>query len=234
MNFSKNDGPKKGEYKIRPYTFPDGKTLSKYFLIIFLFPLFLLLNSCASNPAANHSSLLFPISNHPEQTYSQYKITHQSIKTFQAEGLVSIKTSTQADIAHFIWKQQDQKTSLEIYGPLGLGMTKIIKTPAGVILTTSNQQTYQAQDSEQLMKETLGWSVPIDGLNDWLLGIPENPINTYSLNSFGFLSILTEDTWEIHYLSYISIQKIPLPQKITLSSPEITITLVIQNWRLSK
>lgn len=176
----------------------------------------------------------------PEKIYAQYQISHLAINNFQISGLVNIKNTKQNQFitAQFIWTQNNNKTSIELYGPMGLDATYLSLDLAlehqGAILITPDHKKYQADNAEQIMEEILGWSVPVNGLRYWIFGVPENfkNLNTpaspekHSLNSSGFLKTLNQDSWEINYLAY----KNSMPEKIILTRDGLVITVIVHGF----
>jgi len=170
-----------GEYKIRPYTF-------------IFFTGFLFLSSCALNTQNIKTQNL--------KTQNQVLL---SLNHWTAEGAVNIFMPPEpAQHINFIWTQNNQNSQIELYGPLGLDPIKINQTPDKSTLETFDHKIYQADNSEDLMDHLLGWSLPLDQMKYWLLGINSGA-----------------GAWNITYLSYSPVTfnqtVFNLPAKIQLT-----------------
>lgn len=174
----------------------------KFFKPIFLTSL-LALSSLLSSCALNTQNL-----NTQNLNTQNIKTQNQvllSLNHWTAEGAVNIFMPPEpAQHINFIWTQDKQDSQIELYGPLGLDPIKITQTPDKITLETFDHKIYQADNSEDLMDHLLGWSLPLDQMKYWLLGINSGA-----------------GAWNITYLSYSPVAfnqtVFNLPAKIQLT-----------------
>jgi len=183
------------------------------------FLLLLALSGCAFNPTQNLKS-----KNLNPENQNQILL---SLNHWSAEGAVNIFIPNQAaQHINFIWTQSNQNSKIELYGPLGLDPVRITQTPSKIILETADHQIYQSNNAENLMDNLLGWSVPLDNMKYWLLGLNNiaSPLaGETAQEAAGSLGREGESTspWTITYPAYSQItysQKniLNLPSKIIL------------------
>jgi outer membrane lipoprotein LolB len=119
----------------------------------------------------------------------------------QLQGVFGIVTPQSHESGHFIWAQDSQRQfSLELYGPLGLGATSLIEQDGVVTLETSQGKKYTASSPELLLQNNLGWSMPVQGMTYWLLGlpVPELPFQAQYDQGHRIVS-LAQSGWMIQY-----------------------------------
>ena len=239
-----------------------------FFSLVLVLSLPLILSRCASAQlekstfSKSNTSDILPISHYPKKTYikylSQKKILlpsaiqpHQSKQILKINGLVNIletdpntKKIILNQTANFIWQQKSlTNIQLDLFGPLGIDPTHLAITPNQAELITAQGKTYTADNPEDLMQETLGWQLPILGLQYWLLGIPD--FNTHNppivlLNTQGLIKTLGQYNWHITYLTYQKTESVsvvkpnalsPLffifPKKIILTHPPIRVIVLL-------
>src|SRR5579885_802174 len=94
--------------------------------------------------------------------------------------------------------------------------------------------SYQTDAPEQLMQDKLGWSLPVDGLRYWVLGLPA-PGTTpqLRLNSEGLLQSMDQEGWHLDYLEYQTADGYRLPRMFTLSDAQRGFRVVIDQWSLA-
>lgn len=120
--------------------------------------------------------------------------------TKKLQGLFSIVTPDTHQSGHFSWTQHAHDFNLMLYGPLGLGATSLSQTEQGVILTTSNGKTYQAQSAEALLNEVVGWSMPLSGFPYWLFAEPDPQFPfTATRDNAQRIVTLQQEGWSITY-----------------------------------
>ncbi len=143
----------------------------------------------------------------------------------QSQGLFSVVTPTTHQSGHFIWQEDaaHQKFYLELSGPLGLGATSLSNETGPVVLTLSSGKTIVADSPEDLLQNTLGWSMPVSGMGYWILGkpVPTLPF-TGEYDSQHRLLTLHQSGWVIHYTWN---NAAPYPSQIMLLRSDIKILL---------
>jgi outer membrane lipoprotein LolB len=189
---------------------------------------------------------------HPAIAWAENQKKLESIKSFEVQGKVGISDGVSAQSIEVSWSQKKNGDyEIDFYGPLDIGLGSVIKNSQGVFLKTPHE-LLKADDPESLMREEFGWSLPVDGLSDWILGLPTNSQSHQELNAFGYLSKLEDQGWEIFYLGYQSFplgisqgisqdsnsscfylpQEAGLPTRIILKRDPLKLVLVLSDWKV--
>ncbi len=119
----------------------------------------------------------------------------------QLQGVFGIVTPQTHESGHFIWEQDQQRQfSLELYGPLGLGATRLMEQNGVVTLETAQGKKYTATSPELLLQNNLGWSMPVQGMTYWLLGLPVPAIAFHAqYDTESQIIHLSQSGWQIDY-----------------------------------
>jgi outer membrane lipoprotein LolB len=96
----------------------------------------------------------------------------QNIQSFETKGKVSFKQGKNGGNATFQWKQSHDHYNISLIGALGIAAIHIQNNGHEVCLTTSRGEKMKAKSAEQLIKQSLGWDIPVTPLVYWLRGIP--------------------------------------------------------------
>lgn len=164
------------------------------------------------------------------QRQTQLKpITHWSI-----HGSLALATTQKAFNASVVWQQTAMnRYTLNLFGPLGLGAVNITRDAKGVTIVTSEKQHLHGQNTESLLQQELGWSLPIHNFYYWVRGLPAPGSHAVKhFDQYHHLSSLSTRQWRVDYLSYMNVNGIDLPHKIRFTSPFTRAVLVISNWKL--
>ena len=70
----------------------------------------------------------------------------------------------------FTWRQTAANTDVTLISPTGQTVAVINVTPTSATLKRSGEPTRTASDLDSLTRQTLGWTLPVSGLRDWLQG----------------------------------------------------------------
>jgi outer membrane lipoprotein LolB len=185
--------------------------------------LLLLLGACAAPPPRTVST---PLSRAQSLAAAQRY-------GFQLSGRVAVKYDEKNFSGGVRWAHNGSGDEIWILAPLGSGVAHIVQDAGGISLTTTEQKTYRALDAESLTREVLGWSLPLSGLQYWVLGIaaPQNAAQAQH-DAQQRLARLNQDSWEIAYLRYKPEQESGMPARITLSRGDLQISLIIDDWTI--
>lgn len=144
---------------------------------------------------------------------------------FEMTGRVAVRYGQDSASGRVQWRHTGATDDLLITNPLGQGVARITRADGEVRLETSEGQSYRANDAETLTEQVLGWRLPLQGLQDWVLGRPGPgvPVQAQRDNS-GQLASLRQDGWEVEYQEYSHSR----PARIRLTRPGVDIRLVIE------
>ena len=79
----------------------------------------------------------------------------------------------------------------------------------------------------------IGWSIPINGLEYWIRGLPR-PQGDFShrVDALGRARFLKQDSWSIDYIDYFRpSDSVHLPRRIKLTFDQIILKIVIDRWQ---
>jgi outer membrane lipoprotein LolB len=195
-------------------------------IVVPFIALFFLLSGCASVPLA-------PIS------AASATINQRAITQYQLAGRVSVAQGENGYFGNLLWKRNADKHEIEILSPLGQVIARLYKNNGNYTLTTADQRVLQSTNSEQLMRDALGFALPVGGLEHWVQG-RASPNSAYDAKKSpdGRIETLIQDGWNIAYAEYIqptnAAAGVGVPKKITLHRTDVTIKLVMDSWSVSQ
>lgn len=169
----------------------------------------------------------------PADTEAQARHLRQlaEIGAFSVSGRMAVQTEKRGFSGTLRWKHTEDGDHFALYSPLGAQVADIQSTVQGVTLTTNDRKTYKADTAEALLQDTMGWSLPLTGLSDWILGRPTRSAHEIvALDDHGRLARLKQDGWDIEYAAYKTVEGRDLPGKVLLRSPQLDLKLLIEQW----
>ncbi len=195
-------------------------SLSRLFPFL-IFSVLIALSGCVTTPPVSTSPLPPIVIDKP---ITQYKLS----------GRISIAQAGNGNSGNIRWMREGEKHEIQILSPLGQILARLYKTADGYTLTTAEQKIYTSADSEQLMRDVLGYALPVSGLEHWILG-RTSPTTNYETQKFpdGRIETLTQDGWKIVYGEYVQPEGgngVTVPKKIALRRDDMVIKLVIDSW----
>lgn len=116
--------------------------------------------------------------------------------TYQKDG------QTQAINGSFSWTQRPGHIDIALYNPLGQTEATIAVTPGSATLTQSGRAPRVAQDIDALTRQTLGWSLPVAGLADWMQGYATDAEGKRIAASPTNNNVFTRDGWRLRFAEW--------------------------------
>ncbi len=165
--------------------------------------------------------------------WETHKATMQTLDNWNLKGRVAGKSNNEGFRAGVHWQQLQHDFVIDLHGPLGRKVAVITGKPGNVQLNTSKGESYEADDPETLLQELLGYSLPVNGLRYWLLGVPDpKQANSFELDEKGRLIQLNQTGWLINYKRYHE-DTPALPALIQISNLNLNANIKIDHWQLN-
>ncbi|MFJ3486374.1 lipoprotein insertase outer membrane protein LolB [Pseudomonas sp. NPDC090202] len=169
---------------------------------------------------------------------SQWRVNKEQLSSldgWQINGKVGIRAPKDSGSGTLFWLQRQDYYDIRLSGPLGRGAARLTGRPGAVSLEVANQGRYDAQDPESLLKDQLGWRLPVSNLVWWVRGLPApDSKSKLTLDGDSRLAALEQDDWQIEYLSYTQQNGYWLPERMKLHGQDLDVTLVIKDWQPRK
>lgn len=134
----------------------------------------------------------------------------------------------------FEWSQQPGQIDVSLISPLKQTVATIKVTPQQATLTEAGRAPRSALDVDALTRQTLGWSLPVSGLRDWLQGYATDAAGKRFAASPANNSVFTQDGWRLRFVSWQAGQGgLPMPKNIvaersaTAASDELAIQIIL-------
>ena len=132
---------------------------------------------------------------------------------------------------NFDWQEHGGDVSLELRSPLGQTLAVVRSSPHEASLELPNRQPQFAEDVGELMQNTLGFELPLDGLRYWLqpTPAPSTPATTVrDPDDATRIKQIRQDGWTIDYVSYADAPATGVKRvNLARSTPPLDIKLVL-------
>ena len=146
-------------------------------------------------------------------------------------GLTVAKDSYNGSVA---WEQNGAAIDFRFRGPLGFGGLRIHgDLDDKVRVKTTTGQDFTVSDFESEMQARMGWSIPINSLRFWALGIVDPEVDAdVVLNEEDLLDELVQGDWKVVYEAYKEVDGVQLPRKFRITGPDTKIKMVVNDWTI--
>ena len=179
------------------------------------------------------SGLLYGCAGMPAGDFVMSPVTADADPAFELSGRLAIRQAEQALSANLRWRFDGQGEEMVISATLGAGSIEIARDAAGVTLRTGGK-VERAATVEALMRGTLGFALPLDGLRYWVRGQtgPGGAAVRIVRDAAGRIESFHEAGWDIVIPVFSAPPLAALPRRIDVASAELQVRLVIDQWQV--
>lgn len=195
---------------------------------IFLIAPLVFMSGCAT---------MFPSSSQDPSEFEQWE-SHKAhlsdLDHWQMNSRVFIQTKDDGFSSSIRWAQQAESYQLRFSAPFSQGIYHLSGNPENVSIRLPDNTEQSAKDPETLMKQALGFKLPVSGLGYWLRGLPypKDPDRNILLDSNERLSELKQAGWDIIISRYIHKDGYYLPTKLTMENRHLKMKMVVKEWNV--
>jgi len=152
---------------------------------------------------------------------------------FLLRGKPAVEEAAERHTANLLWRQQGENFEVDLWGPLGQGRIQLVRRGNSVAILDGAGIVLTEGPSEQVMREQLGWSLPLAVLPAWLQGSPLEgvPARGLEYDAHGLLAGFTQLGWRVVYEQHREVAGRWLPRRLSATGPGTRIRLVIAEWQ---
>jgi outer membrane lipoprotein LolB len=154
-----------------------------------------------------------------------------SLTDWEFRGRIGVKAGDEGFNAKFSWLQAGDRFAATVSGPLGVGTVRIEGDGRSVVLTDKDGAKTRLEDAEEELRWRYGWTIPVDSLRYWALGIPDPALPALTkLDNQGRLARLEQSDWAVEVSRYREGGGQQMPRNLTATSRDTRVRMVIDRW----
>ena len=160
---------------------------------------------------------------------------HQQIEDWTIRARLGVQSENDGGSFDVFWQQAADAYEIRLIAPMGQGAVLINGDNSGVTIRLADGQTEYSHDADALFTSMTGLSLPVNGLQDWLRGMPiqGEEIQNISWNEFGQLYKFEQRGWQVEMGRYKAVADYELPHAFYLEredQPELSVRLLVREW----
>ncbi|MBI3775617.1 MAG: outer membrane lipoprotein LolB [Gammaproteobacteria bacterium] len=185
----------------------------------------LIITGCAANPT------LAPLTAELQQKFAERDRSLASLTRWSFTGRIAVQANNDGWSGTMQWMQNDQNYVIDIRGPAGTGTVRLERSEQGNVLRLSDEQSFAGHDVRALLIEHIGWDIPVDALQRWIIGRPDPGFDKqFELDDAGRLLHLRQSGWDVEYKRYSRTGMFDLPEKIFARNEHAQLRLFVDEW----
>jgi len=129
------------------------------------------------------------------------------------------------------WQQNADKYSFTVRAPVTGKTWKLSGDSHQAQLEGVESQPLRDSDPERLLRERLGWAVPLAQLQSWVraLRAPNGPAEL-QFDAADLPAVLNQDGWTIEYREWFEQGDPPMPKRVFATRGKARVRMAIDHW----
>ena len=187
----------------------------------------LVLTACATTP----ESIRLP----ELETWDDRVDALAGLEEWEFRGRIAVKAGDDGFNGRLRWIQDNDAFRATVGGPIGIGTVRIAGNGASAVLTDKDGVDTELDDVELELRYRYGWTIPVQSLRFWALGIPDPALSAEKeFNADGQLVKLAQRGWDVNISRYGPGGGQSMPRLLTATSQDTKVRLVIDSWYFFK
>jgi outer membrane lipoprotein LolB len=167
----------------------------------------------------------------PTQSWPEERAQLQALAQFELRGRVAVSAAAEGFNGSLHWKQDHDRTQLEIEGPLGAGAMHVELDGGAISLMTSRTEHLDGDAARTELERRVGFALPLSSLRYWIVGVPDPALPAQEFRTESArLDRLVQSEWQIDYPLYLAKDGLWLPKRLTLQRGSARVRLLIERW----
>lgn len=156
-----------------------------------------------------------------------------AVGDFDLSGRIAVRVEDRGYSARMRWQHRTTEDEVWLYTPVGSVLATLRVDADGATLITSDRKTYRSDDVQALTREVLGWDLPLEGLQHWVMGRvdPRATVEAEERDDQHRLTRLVQRDWFIDYRAYAADGR--LPSLLSLTYDGLRLRLIVDRWQLA-
>lgn len=162
----------------------------------------------------------------------------KELDRWQARGRLGVSGPENGGSGSFEWQQRGDVSNIDIRGPIGIGGVHLEMRGTGetpnLTLQTSDGLKLESDAAWSELQNRLGTAVPAGNLRYWMLGVAAPGEHQWHEENENGVTTLEQNGWRIDYQRFSTDPGARVPMRITASSGDARVRIVVDRWQLGQ
>ncbi len=155
------------------------------------------------------------------------------IASWGLAGKISLDDGDEGGSGKLQWDVEPDLSELDFHGALGRGAWHLRVGPDLARLQLADGTVETAPGVGELIRDQIGWPVPLDALQWWVRGLAApGPVENRTLDAQGLLISLRQFGWNVEYNRYGMFDGVQMPVRFDAKRDNYRVKLAISRWRM--
>jgi outer membrane lipoprotein LolB len=143
---------------------------------------------------------------------------------------ISVSNGKDGGSGDLVWTQNADRYDFTVHAPVTGRSWKLSGDARGAVLEGIDPQPDTDSDPERLLRERLGWDVPLAQLGAWVRGMRAAGPSQVEYDAQNLPALIEQSGWKVEYRDWLADREPPLPRKLFASRGNARVRVAIESW----
>lgn len=153
---------------------------------------------------------------------------------WQLQGRIALSLGDDGGSGRLLWQQDGADFSIQVSAPVSRQSWRLSTHAGWARLEGLDDGPREGPDAQVLLRESLGWDVPLAALSAWVRGMRANGPAQMQFDDRGLPAQITQQGWLVEFRGWSSDGPMPMPRRLFASRDDAKVRLVIDAWRVAE
>lgn len=165
--------------------------------------------------------------------FPEWNAEKNLLEQWQFEGRLVISDGQENGSGHISWEQKGEMFSIGLRAPVSGQSWRLSGDENHSQLEGVKPTPVTGDSAEELLRNEIGWNLPLGPLKLWLQGRAGNAEIAVLVDKAGWPLSFDEAGWHIEFRDWHRHLTPPMPKRIIANNGNFQVRLAIQQWKLA-
>ena len=143
---------------------------------------------------------------------------------------IAVSNGQDGGSGELVWSQDGEHYTFTVHAPVTGKTWKLSGDSAHATLEGVDPAPDVGPDAQRLLRERLGWDVPLKDLDAWVRGMRAPARAEVQYDAQNLPAVIEQDGWKVEYRDWFGERNPPLPRKVFATRGAARVRVAIENW----
>lgn len=144
---------------------------------------------------------------------------------------IGVSNGTDGGSGDLVWTQHGERYEFTVHAPVTGRTWKLSGDAHAAVLEGVDTQPARDSDPERLLRERLGWDVPLANLSAWVRGMRAPGSARVDYDAQNLPAVIDQSGWKVEYRDWLADRDPPVPRKLFASRGKARVRMVVDTWK---
>lgn len=150
---------------------------------------------------------------------------------WQLQGRIALSLGDDGGSGRLLWRQDGADFSIQVSAPVSRQSWRLSTRDGWARLEGLDDGPREGPDAQALLRDSLGWEVPLAALTAWVRGMRADGPAVVRFDERGLPAQIEQQQWLVEFRAWSMDAALPMPRRVFARRGDATVRLVVDTWR---